>query len=461
MTVQILRSFERPLRIVQRLVMGSGRARYAQFLPEAQAVIEREPAPMARLVVFLVTLLFGAAIVWAAVSEVEQVASAPAVVRPAGKVKIVNHPEGGRVIAVHVRDGARVTEGDLLVELDTAMAREEVAKRYTEWQSLSAELARLTAEAQGKRPNYAPDLIRSRPDLVRTQDALFESRRQAAQARRSGADQVIEQRKTERESHMARIKQLGRSLTILGEQESAIARLAGKGYFPRLRHLTMQREINELRGQIAEAKSSAAAAGSALAEARDRRRQIDEEWRTDVLDRLNSVSRAVAEARSLTAQETGRMKYLSVRAPATGIVQDLAISGPGESVAPNAELLRIVPQAGRLIVEAQVANTDIGYVRPGQKATVKVRTFDFIRYGTLTGTVETIAADAVEDRRTGALSFPVIVRIDDARLGASGEGPAIAPGMQVDIDLHIGDRTILSYLTDRISRTSETAFRER
>ena len=155
------------------------------------------------------------------------------------------------------------------------------------------------------------------------------------------------------------------------------------------------------------------------------------------------------------------MKYLSVRAPANGIVQDLAISGPGESVAPNAELLRIVPQTGRLIVEAQVANTDIGYVRPGQKATVKVRTFDFIRYGTLTGTVETIAADAVEDRRTGALSFPVIVRVDASRLGASGEGPTIAPGMQVDIDLHIGERTILSYLTDRISRTSETAFRER
>jgi multidrug efflux pump subunit AcrA (membrane-fusion protein) len=111
------------------------------------------------------------------------------------------------------------------------------------------------------------------------------------------------------------------------------------------------------------------------------------------------------------------------------------------------------------VVEAKVGNQDVGRLRPGRPATVKVRAFDYLRYGTLDGTLQKIAADATPDPRTGELTYAVTVVTGRAHLGPGPDEFAVAPGMLVDVDLKVGQRTILSYLTDRILRLRE-AFRE-
>jgi HlyD family type I secretion membrane fusion protein len=254
---------------------------------------------------------------------------------------------------------------------------------------------------------------------------------------------------------------LNGSLKILQEQEAAIAQLAGKGYFPKLRHLSIKRQIAELEGQIAKTVQSASSATAALAVARDRRRNVDAEWRATVLDRLGAARRETAQARGVLAQEEGRLAGRAVTAPVAGTVQNLAVAAAGQSVSANEPILTLVPGEERLVVEARVANEDIGYIRPGQRATIKVRAFDFVRFGTIEGTVEKIGADAVEDARSGTMTFPVTIAASRAWLEEGGKRHEIAPGMQVEADLHIGRRTLLSYLTDRMSRTTENAFRER
>jgi adhesin transport system membrane fusion protein len=112
------------------------------------------------------------------------------------------------------------------------------------------------------------------------------------------------------------------------------------------------------------------------------------------------------------------------------------------------------------VIEARVANRDIGQIRVGQPAKVKVQAYDFLRYGTLAGTVERIAADAGVDPKTGALTYGITVRTDGAELGRGEDRFSVVPGMAVEVDLLVGERTILSYLTDRIFRLKETAFRE-
>jgi len=438
------------------------RTHYAHFLPEAQTLAEREPAPFARAAIYVSAAAFAAALLWAGLSEVEQVASAPAVVRPAGKVKTVNHPEGGRVARIDVAEGERVAAGATLIALDSEAIAEEVAKRTAEWQALAAEETRLAAEAAALAdPRFPPALAAARPDLVAAERQLFESRRTTLATRRAAATQLIAQRDGEVAALTARLGQLRGSLAILREQEEAIAGLAGKGYFPKLRHLSVKRQISELEGQIAETVESARAAAAALAEARDRRRNVDAEWRSSVLDRLAAVRREAAAARSRLIQERDRLENRTIAAPVAGTVQNLAIAAPGQSVAPNETLLHIVPDGEELVIEARVANEDIGHVRAGQRATIKVRTFDFVRFGTLSGTVEKVAADAVEDPRTGMLAFPVTVRAERGWLEDGGRRYPIAAGMQVEVDLHVGERSILSYLTDRIARSGETAFRER
>jgi multidrug efflux pump subunit AcrA (membrane-fusion protein) len=122
--------------------------------------------------------------------------------------------------------------------------------------------------------------------------------------------------------------------------------------------------------------------------------------------------------------------------------------------------MRVVPTGGGLVIEARVDNQDVGYVRIGQAARVKVRAFDFLRYGTLDGRVERIAADASVDPNGGAYPYRIIVRTDQADLSAGEQRLAVVPGMVVDVDLRVGERTILSYLTDRILRLREDAFRD-
>lgn len=437
------------------------RAQYADFLPQAQAIAEREAAPMARVLVVTVAALFAAALVWSAFADVEQVASAPGVVRPAGKVKVVNHPDGGRVAAILVSEGDRVQVGQLLLELDPEVVREEIAKRTNEWMSLSAEVSRLEAEANGGPPDFDPEVRSSRPDLVATHGQLYESRRQALEARRAVADRVIEQRARDRAALAARLKQLGSSLKILREQEKAVAELADKGYFPRLRYLSIRRQVSELEGQIAETREAARSAESALAEAKSRRASIDGERRSEVLTRLTGARRERDRTKSSLVQEEARLRNLSVRAPTAGAVQNVNVVSVGQAIRANEPLMNIVPSGAQLVVEARVSNDDIGYVVPGQKATVKIRTYDFVRFGALEGVVEQIAPDAMPDPETGQMLFNVMVRTDRAYLGRNpGEHP-VNPGMEAAVDLQIGERSILSYLTDRLSRTAQSAFRER
>lgn len=122
--------------------------------------------------------------------------------------------------------------------------------------------------------------------------------------------------------------------------------------------------------------------------------------------------------------------------------------------------MRIVPTGGGLIIAARVANADIGYVRAGQPARIKVLAYDFLRFGTLEGEIERIAADATPDPKTGALSYEVTVRAGEVELNRGGVGFGIVPGMTVQVDLMVGERTVLSYLTDRIFHLKEVAFRQ-
>ena len=436
------------------------RAQYTDFLPDAQAVAESQPAPLARTLVLVVAGMFLVFVLWATYFEVEQVASAPGVIRPAGKVKIVNHPDGGRVANVLVAEGNKVKAGQILIELDPEVIREEIKKRKNEWQALSAQAARLEAEAVGQPPTFDLTIAAERPDLVETHRQLYEARRQSLAARRLTSDQVAAQRARDVALQEARLSQQLSSYKILKEQENALKQLAKKGYFPKLRFLTIKRQVSELQGQIAQTRQSLGASRSALSEAQSRRNSVDEEWRSEVLTQLAEARARRNRAKSSLVQEESRLRNLQVRAPTAGVVKDLTISAAGQAIRSNDPLMKIVPSGDQLIVETRVSNADIGFIKAGQKATVKIRTYDFIRHGTLAGVVEKVAADATEDSQTGQLSFTVTVRTKKAYLGRNARERPVNPGMEADVDLLIGSRSIISYLTDRVQRTASTSFTE-
>jgi HlyD family type I secretion membrane fusion protein len=446
----------------ETLAVSTRRAlvRYADFLPEAEALAERRHSPAAKWLALILSALVIAAIAWSAFAKVDQVVTASGAVRPAGKVKIVNHPAGGRVSAVLVSEGQHVAPGQPLIEIDPETLQSEVDKRRSEWQGLAMAAARLEAEAAGHAPSFPAELSTARPDLATAQIALYEARTTAFAAERRSLDDVIQQREREVQSAESRAHQAAASLDILKRQEAAVAKLADKGYFPQLRYLSLQRDVAEAEGALAEARESRSIAAAALAEATSRREALEHDSQAKILAELAQTTADRDRAVQTLAQAEAELRNRVIMVPAEGIVQDLAIAAPGQAVRPNEEILKIVPSGAPLIVDALVANADIGQIRLGQPARVKVLAYNYIRYGILEGTVQRISADAMPDDH-GRLLYKVEIRPERNYLGAEPDSLPLAPGMATQVDLRIGERTILSYLTDRVLSVAGSAFKER
>jgi membrane fusion protein, adhesin transport system len=438
----------------------SGAHRFAEFLPDAEGVVERGHSPVAGLLILVVAAVFGGLLGWAALTEIEQVVQAEGEVEPAGRVKIVNHPDGGRIAEVHVVEGERVVAGQPLVTFDPELIRTQLAELTGRLEVKSAEAARLEAEAEGGELMVDPGLAAVRPGLIEAQQALLETRRQAYASRAEGLAQEIAQRRNELASITAELARLRDAYALLSEQLDAVRGLAQKGLYPRLRLAALEGQLNDLAGDTHKTQAQHEAAKAAIAEAGSRRDGLAREWRSSVLAELGAAKAELDRLAEAQKRQAATLRNLVVRAPVAGIVQDLSVTTPGQSVGSNQPLMKLVPTGGGLVIEAKVANRDIGQIRLGQPAKVKVQAYDFLRYGTLAGTVERIAADAAVDPKTGALTYGITVRAGDTELGPAGDRFSVVPGMAVEVDLLVGERTILSYLTDRIFRLKETALRE-
>jgi len=437
------------------------RSRYTDFLPEREAISGRQHSPLATITVATVAAFVVLFLLWSGFSQVEQFAVAGGQVRPDGRVKVVNHPDGGRVADILVREGDIVKAGQTLFRLDPELLQTEVSKNTGQWQQFAADAARLEAEAARANSIAFPDVLRAeRPDLIANQTRLFEARRDALAGRRDGANRQIEQRTADVNSLTQQIANKQSGFAILAQQERSLHELADKGYFPWLRYQSVLRELNDAKGEVSRLESSLISARAALAEARARRKQIDDDWSTQLYGDLAKSRTDRDQAAGVLMQASTRLRNLVILAPDDGIAQGLTVNNIGQAIKPLEPLINIVPISDSLVIEAKVANQDIGFISVGQPARVKVLTYDFSKYGTLEGVVEQISPDGFTDPQSGQVFYKVMVRTDRAWLGpGKGERP-VTPGMQVDVDMITGHRSILSYLTDRMFAITSNALRE-
>lgn len=439
-------------------------ARYADFLPETQSISAREHSPYARWLIVTMSAIVLALLTWGAFAEVDKVAVAHGRVRPDGRVKIINHAEGGRVKAIYVEEGQRVTAGQKLIEFDPELLDDELGSLTNDWRNGMAETARLEAEAEGRdAPVFTAELQRDAPQLVANQIRLFNARRAALKSRRDAADDVIRRLDREASALAQSIETLQKSVEIRRQQEESVSELVKKGYYSHLRYLTLKQDLNQAEGDLAKTQDQLLAKYAELDNAREDRRQVDENFHSDVFAKLAEARLNLERASRDLAKARTRKRNLLVTAPVDGIVQDLQVTNIGQSVRSNDPLMRLVPTGETLIVEARIPNNDIGHVKVGQKVDVRVDTYDFVTYGTLHGVVEQIAADATQDPEspTRAYNYVVLIRTGRNHLGKAANDQPVVPGMRVTADIKIGKRTILEFITDRVLKTTLIAMRER
>lgn len=397
-------------------------------------------------------------IVWAATTTVDEVTRAEGDVVPTGYVQVVQHLEGGIVTDILVKEGELVEKGDVLIRFNGAGAAEDLAKSRAQLRGLKAEQERLRAFLQGREPDFsktggAPEDIASQQQYF---DTMMNARAKEAEVIRS---QIAQKRESLR-SLESRRNTLTGNLALAEESLAAMKTLLDKGLANRFRYLSQKEDTNVVRGQLTEVNSELAAARKGIQEYEQRLASLTANYQDQAAKQLHTVTSDIAQLEEVTSKQRGRVERLEVRAPTRGLVKGLEVYTVGGVLGAGEKILEIVPMDEQMVVEAKVSTSDVGHVRVGQPVQVKVHSYDFVRYGMVQGTLESISPMTFIDKFNKTYYRARII-LQQPHVGENPEANYILPGMTVEADIMTGSKTVLDYLLKPIHVASKTAMRER
>ena len=289
---------------------------------------------------------------------------------------------------------------------------------------------------------------------------LAASQFQAYRARRGNLQATLEQRRAELSTVDVLIPPLEQTARIAAERAADFARLAEGKYVGRHDYLLREQERIAAERDLAAQRRRRAEVQAAIRGALEELRVLDTDVRQQTLDGLRQAREQIGQYTPELAKTGQRDKLMQLRAPVDGTVQQLAIHTVGGVVTPAQALLAVVPSADTLEVEATVLNKDIGFVRAGQRATVKVESFPYTRYGYLEGEVQSVSHDAAQDEQLG-LIFPARVKLRNAALVIDGVRVQLTPGMNLSVEIKTGKRRVIDYLLSPLQQHTNEAMRER
>ncbi len=421
-----------------------------------------QPALVSRLLLWIVAALTGSLLLWAALANVDEVATAQGRVVPSRQLQIVSNLEGGTVKAILVRAGATVRAGQPLLQLDGAQFSAEFGKTSATFQALTARVARLEGEVAGRAPAYPAALTGSAPQIVANERALYAARTADQSAAASVEQARLEQ--AERALGQAQVEAGMRAGAVaLADSEVAmLTPLVTKGIEPRIELTRALAAQAQARGAASGGALAVSRARGAVAEARSGLRGVRERYRSQSAESLTSA-RAELAAQGVTLPALqDRVTRTEVRAPIAGTVNRVLVATVGGSVRPFEPLVEIVPLNEALVVEADLKPADVAFVRIGQHATVKLTAYDYSVYGALDGIVERVSPDAIVNERSGESHFTIRVRTRQGSLKAQDGSPLpVGAGMMAQVDVLGHKRSVLSYLLTPVSKLSDNAFREK
>jgi HlyD family secretion protein/epimerase transport system membrane fusion protein len=440
---------------------------------EAEALHEAAPIPPpstnARAAIFagVLTILvaFGGAGVWAALAPLDSAVVAGGTVVVETNRRDVQHLDGGIIKEILVRDGDKVTAGDVLIRLDPVRPQASLAIVQGQIDATRALQARLRAEQDGAAAVVFPDVLRARAeepgirDLIRSQSEVFAARKAAL----DGQTQILRQRISQFQEQITglRAQQLSRErqVGLINQELLGVRELADKGHATRNRVLALEREVARLEGERGELLSSLARAQQALGEAELQILQLTRSFREEVAKSLQEVQNQLHEMNEKLIANEDVVRRLDIRAPVDGIVVAMAVTTVGGVIGSGRTIMQIVPGQDTLVVEARVQPVDVENVRPGQSAIINFPAFAQRTLPNLTGTVLKVSADRLIDERTGLPYFRAEVLIDPESLEALSDR-RLMPGMPADVMIATGERTALRYLLDPILSVTNYAMRE-
>jgi len=436
-----------------------------QFLPAALALQDQPVHPAPRYTQWAIMTFAVLGVVWACVGEIEVVATARGKVVASGKSKTLQASEVAVVKAIRVHDGQSVKAGEVLVELDTSASGADVTRLRNDLLAAQVDSARATALLWAIKRGQAPAslsayIAHAAPEQVQAAQHWLEGQYLELRSTLDQVDAEIEQRAAEIQSSRSVIEALKQTLPITRGLAEDYRQLLDQQYVPRHAFLEKQQVLLDQERDMAVQQARLTELNASRKEAQRRRASVLAQTRRAMLDlQQQSEQKVVSLTQELNKAEQ-RDRLMSLTAPVDGTVQQLAIHTVGGVVTAAQPLMVIVPSDQPVEVEAFLENKDVGFVRTGQMATVKVETFTFTKYGTVEGEITSLSNDAIDDEKRG-LIYSSRVRLLKNAIEVQGEHVKLSPGMSVTVEVKTDKRRVIDYFLSPLQQYTGESLRER
>ncbi|MFV0436502.1 MAG: HlyD family type I secretion periplasmic adaptor subunit [Desulfopila sp.] len=413
-----------------------------------------------RLIIWLIGLFFIAFLVWASLSEIDEVTRGNGKVIPSHQIQVVQNLEGGILADLLVNVGDVVEKGQLLLEIDKTRFSAPYEESRSNYLALKAQIARLEAESRQIDFVVPDDVNREKPEIGRREKQLFDSKKQQLAAKVEILQEQIAQRKQEVSEMQAKLNELIRTSGLLQKELSMTKPLVAQGAVSAVTVLRLERQISEAKGSLETTRIAIPKLQSKIAEAEKAKEEAELEFRNDARKDLNEAYVKLDSINATSVALMDRLQRTEVRSPVRGTINQIKINTIGGTIQPGMDLMEIVPLEDTLLIEARILPADIAFLHPNQPAMVKFSAYDFTTYGGLEAELEHISADSITDKE-GNDYYLVRLRTKLNFLGTRKHSLPIIPGMVASVDILTGKKTILSYLLKPVLRARYSALRER
>ncbi len=460
-----------------------------EFLPAAISILETPPSPINIAMLRVICALVALTILWMYFGHIDILAIAQGKVQPSGRVKTIQPLEPGRVTAINVHNGQHVKAGETLVELDPAEAIADERSSSTSYLAYRAEVLRRKASLESvahlaneqlpkvEWPEAIPQNIRERESRVLTSD--IEQIKSAVQS----YDAQINQKGSEQKKLESQIRSQQMLIDTLKQRVNMRKALYARGSTSKAAVIDSMESLQTQetawagqKGQLDETKAAI------VVLQKDRKKTIDE-FVAENQQKISESERQADELEQKTVKAHVKTGHMTLSAPISGIVLGLTITTKNQVLQSGEEIMRIVPDDASLEIEAYVENKDIGFVKVGQDAIIKVESFPFTRFGTLDGTVTHVSHDAIPEpdattsegmptkskkdsflggaQRTQNLVFQVLLKTKQDYMSVEGVRIPLSSGMAVTAEIKTGKRRIIEYIFSPLVEVASRAMKER
>ncbi len=439
------------------------------FLPAALELQDSPPHPLARTALWLLMSFLLIVLLWAFFGKIDVVAVAPGKLIVSDNSKVVQSLEPGVVKAIHVKDGQHVEAGQILIELDSTITGAENDKARIAWIDASLEGLRAQALLNALQKRKLPDL-QKKPDLP-VDDHVFKikfaenqkmaiSQWQELQAKLATIDSDSARKKAERAGIKEQVNKLEQILPIALQRSSAFKELYSQSIVSKYDYLENEQNRIEKEQDLSTQLRKLEELTEGLNTNQKQKEAIMAEFKHT---QHNNLSKALEKSQEFYQEAVKTRKLLNqtqLTAPVNGIVQQLAVHTVGGVVTAAQPLLVIVPEEDYVEVEAMLENKDIGFIKKGQDAAVKIETFLYTKYGFIDGKVQTVSLDAIKDEKRG-LVYSTRIKLSRSVMEVEGKVVKLTPGMAVSVEIKTAQRRIIEYFLSPLVQNVSESFRER